>query len=122
MSNALSWFEIPAIDIDRATDFYSKIFDKPLVRGTMGQNPMAAFPYEQGIGVGGAVIQGEGYEPTTNGSVVYLEAGSDLQAVLDRVPTAGGTPLTPKLSIGENGYIAFFIDSEGNRVGLHSMN
>lgn len=122
MTNAVNWFEIPASDIGRAVDFYGKLLDTQLE--TMEPMPgfhMAMLPYTPQEGVGGALIQGEGYAPSTEGSVVYLNGGEDLNTVLNRVEGAGGKIAQPKTDLGENGYIAFFIDSEGNKVGLHSM-
>jgi predicted enzyme related to lactoylglutathione lyase len=72
-------------------------------------------------GVGGGFVQGEGYTPSTEGSVVYLNAGEDLAVALAKVEGAGGQVLVPKTGIGENGFMAFFLDTEGNKVGLHSM-
>jgi hypothetical protein len=122
MANALTWFEIPAADFSRAEKFYSAIFATELIpmQGIEGMDfKMAMFPAEDGVG--GGVVQGEGYMPSAEGTVVYLNAGDDLNVVLSRVEAAGGQALMPKTSIGENGYMAFFIDSEGNKVGLHSM-
>ena len=120
MTNALNWFEIPASDIERARKFYNKIFEIGLItmEGMEGFT-MAMFPAEDGVG--GGVVQGEGYQPSTEGSLIYLNAGDDLNDVLNRVEAAGGQVVLPKTSIGENGFMAYFIDSEGNRVGLHSM-
>ena len=64
----------------------------------------------------------EGCNPSMNGATVYLNGGDDLNQVLSKVETAGGSVLMPKMEIGENGFIAQFVDSEGNRVALHSMN
>ncbi|MGB3717066.1 MAG: VOC family protein [Candidatus Promineifilaceae bacterium] len=120
MANALNWFEIPATDIKRAIKFYNSIFVTELVsmEGTDGI-PMGMFPAEDGVT--GAVIAGEGYVPSAKGSVVYLNGGEDLNDVLNRVEAAGGQVVLAKMDIGENGFVAFFMDSEGNRVGLHSM-
>ncbi len=121
MSSALNWFEIPAIDIERAAKFYGTIFDVKMEVGEM--NPgflMAMLPAGEG-GIGGAVVQGEGYVPSASGTVVWLNGGEDLDVVLNRVEGAGGKVLTPKVSIGEHGFAASFLDTEGNRVGLHSM-
>jgi predicted enzyme related to lactoylglutathione lyase len=120
MSNALNWFEIPATDIERAVTFYGKILDTELVvQESMPGFSMAMFPSEEGVG--GALLQGEGYAPSAEGSLIYLNAGDDLSAVLSRIEGAGGQVLTPKTDIGENGFMAYFQDSEGNKVGLHSM-
>ena len=120
MSNALNWFEIPAADINRAVKFYKAILGAELT--VMEMQPgfvMAMLPHEGGVG--GAIVQGEGYAPTESGTVVYLNGGEDLNTVLTKVPAAGGEVLMPKTDIGENGFAAYFRDSEGNKVGLHSM-
>ena len=76
---------------------------------------------QQEGGVGGAVVSGEGYEPSDKGSIVYLNGGEDLAGPLEKVEAAGGKVVIPKTSIGENGFFAHFIDTEGNRVAFHSM-
>lgn len=120
MGNALNWFEIPASDIERATKFYNTIFKTELIpMDGMEGFKMGMFPVEDGVS--GGVVQGEGYVPSLEGSVVYLNGGDDLDDVLGRVEGAGGSVIMPKTSIGENGFMAYFKDSEGNRVGLHSM-
>lgn len=121
MSNALNWFEIPATDLDRAMKFYGAILDLSLESFSYGSGEMAILPYEEGKAVGGALVKDEGYVPSTTGSVVYLNGGEDLQPVLDRVADAGGTALSSKIDLGDNGFVAYFLDTEGNRVGLHSM-
>ena len=119
MENALNWFEIPASDIERAKKFYNTIFEFELIPMPATEGfEMGMFPVEDGVS--GAVIQGEGYIPSMEGSVVYLHGGDDLSVVLDRVEAAGGQIILPKTGIGENGFMAYFKDSEGNRVGLHS--
>jgi predicted enzyme related to lactoylglutathione lyase len=82
----------------------------------------AFFPFDMKDGVGGCVIQGKGYEPTDKGTLVYLNGGDDLLTILNKVEKAGGKILMPKTSIGPNGFMAHFLDCEGNRVGLHSKN
>ena len=84
--------------------------------------PMGLFPSENQV-VSGVIIKGEGYTPSADGVVIYLNGGNDLQVILDRVVDHGGTTLVPKTLIDEQiGYYALFIDSEGNRIGLHSPN
>jgi len=88
----------------------------------MGNDLMGFLPADpmQG-GIGGAIIKGDGYEPCNKGTIVYLNGGDDLQVLLDRVEAAGGKVLTPKTHITEEiGYFAFFLDTEGNKVALHS--
>ena len=122
MASAINWFEIPVSDMERAIKFYNNIFGISMEVFEMTPGfPMAMFPYESGSTTGGAIIQGEGYVPSVEGSLVYLNGGEDLTAVINRVEAAGGSITMPKMSIGENGFIAMFSDSEGNKVGLHSM-
>jgi hypothetical protein len=120
MTDALNWFEIPVVDMDRAVAFYSEMFGVALQAAEMSPGYlMAMFPSEGGVG--GALVSGEGYVPGMTGTVVYLNGGDDLSGPLSRVEAAGGQIIVPKSDIGENGFFAFFIDSEGNKVGLHSM-
>lgn len=121
MASAINWFEIPATDIERAGKFYGEILGTPLSDYPAGPGmKMKMFPAEDGTG--GAVMQGDGYNPSdSQGTVIYLNGGDDLSTVLNRVEGAGGKIALPKSGIGENGFIAFFIDTEGNKVGLHSM-
>ncbi len=122
-TNAINWFEIPVSNLERATKFYSNILGAKFeLTEAMGMR-MAFFPTERDS-VGGSLVQADGYVPTTQGALVYLNAGDDLNTVLRRVEAAGGKIVQPKTSIGENGemgYLAYFLDTEGNKVGLHSM-
>lgn len=120
-TNAISWFEIPVEDFDRAREFYSKIFDFEMPTMPMGPVTMGFLLHDREKGVGGAIVKGEG-TPSPHGPQVYLNGGVDLQVVLDRVEGAGGHIAVPKTDIGQGfGFFAFFTDTEGNRIGLHSM-
>ena len=122
MTNALNWFEIAVTDIERAKRFYETVLAKDLT--PMNEMPgfsMYMFPTDGEGSVGGGIVHGDGYTPGTTGSIVYLNAQPDLSGPLSRVADAGGTVLQEKTAIGENGFIAFITDTEGNRVGLHSM-
>ena len=122
LKNAINWFEIPATDFERAKNFYSAIFDCEMTVNEMGHIMMGFFSHEQGVGIGGSICRGEGYEPSKKGSLVYLNGGEDLSVVLNRVEAAGGTIQMPKTQITPDiGYFAILIDTEGNRVALHSM-
>ncbi|HEY8377482.1 MAG TPA: VOC family protein, partial [Nannocystis sp.] len=116
-------FEIPVRDIDRATRFYSQVLDVKLAPMEFGPHKMAIFPGgEPGENiVHGALVQGEGYTPGGDGPLVYLNGGDDLAAPLARVEAAGGRVVMPKTAIGEHGFMAIFLDTEGNRLALHSM-
>ena len=121
--NAIGWFEIPVADFDRAKTFYSAIFDFEMPEMDMSgiRMGMLVFDRDNG-GIGGAICHGEGYQPAgADGPKIYLDGGSDLDTVLQRVPGAGGQIILPKTEIAPDmGYFAFFSDSEGNVVGLYS--
>jgi predicted enzyme related to lactoylglutathione lyase len=119
--NALNWFEISVTDVDRASNFYEKIFDVKLERMEMMGSIMAMFPFEGGNGkVSGALVKSDDHKPSMEGVVLYLNGDPDLDNVLNKVEGAGGKVVMPKVSIGDNGFMAFFIDTEGNKMGLHS--
>lgn len=125
-SNSLNWFEIPATDLERAKKFYSKVFAVEMspVQEMTGIK-MISFPMEMGSGkVSGALVKSEMHKPSSEGgAVLYLNANPSIQEVIGRVEAAGGKVVMPKTQISpEIGYMAFFTDSEGNRVGLHAQN
>ena len=122
MKNAINWFEIPVKDFDKAKKFYETILGAEMqLMEAMGMKS-AFFPAEMETGgIGGCIIHGEGYESSSNGSLVYLNGGDDLSVPLSKVEAAGGKILLPKTAIGPNGFMAHFTDTDGNKVGLHSM-
>lgn len=122
--NSINWFEIPVSDFERAKKFYSALFDYEMPTHQMGDDLMGFFPSKpEQDAVGGAIVKGDGYEPGGSGPIVYLNGGDDLQVMLDRVEPSGGSVHVPKTFITkEIGYFAFFHDTEGNRVALHSRN
>ncbi|HEX6223899.1 MAG TPA: VOC family protein [Chryseolinea sp.] len=122
LDNAITWFEIPVIDFERAKKFYSAIYDYQMPDAMVGPVRMGFLLYEQQPGrVGGAICFGSGYSPSQQGTLPYLNGGSDLSVVLNRVEDAGGKVMVPKTFIApEHGYFARFIDSEGNLIALHS--
>lgn len=124
MQNAISWFEIPAIDLSRATTFYETIFGVSLAVMDMPAIKMRMFPLDDMMNqVGGAVVDSGGFhKPSlTDGPLIYLNANPDLQMVLDKVEAAGGKIMVAKTEISpEYGFMAVIIDTEGNRIGLHS--
>ncbi|MFI5221646.1 MAG: VOC family protein [Bacteroidia bacterium] len=122
--NHVNWFEIPATNISRAKNFYEQVFNVQMEEQEMMGMKMAFFPAEPGNGkANGGLVQSENHTPSQEGSVVYLNGNPDLQHPLDRVESAGGKILMPKTKISDEvGHMAFFEDSEGNRVALHSNN
>ena len=124
MQHAINWFEIPVADFDRAKTFYSTIYNFEMPEMPMGPLRMGFLLHDRdGGGVGGAIVHGETYVPSTTGSKVYLNGGQNLDTVLSRVDSAGGRVVLPKTPIGDGsmGYIGVFEDTEGNHVSLHSM-
>ena len=121
MANAINWFEIPATNFSRAKKFYSQILNEELQEQEIMGTQMAFFNATEN-GVGGAVCSGEDYKPSADGTVPYLNGGDDLGNILDRVEDAGGQVVVPKTKISDEiGYFAQFMDTEGNRIALHSM-
>lgn len=122
--NAISWFEIPATDLDRAAKFYESIFGISLIVMDLPNIKMRMFPLEDMKGVGGAVVDSGGFHKpsSTDGPLIYLNGNPDVQNILDKVEAAGGSILVPKTEISpEYGFMAVIIDTEGNRIGLHSI-
>lgn len=122
MKNALNWFEIPVVDFNRAKAFYAQLLNAPIIESPNPYLQYGFLPHDQQTGVGGAIVAGKDYVPSVTGTVVYLNGGNDLQETLNRVEVAGGKVILPKTEIGGGmGYLALFFDTEGNKVGLHSM-
>ena len=122
MANAINWFEIPAKNFDRAKSFYETVLGVEMHIMPHPYHKYGIFPADMENGkVGGGLVEGEGYEPANNGSLIYLNGGDDLSVPLSKVEAAGGKILLPKTSIGGNGFMAHFTDTEGNKVAFHSM-
>lgn len=123
--NMITWFEIPVENLERAVSFYESVFDVKLTRYTRGPAKIAAFPlYENVPGSPGALVQSPNFgSPSANSTLLYFNAQSgDLQNELSKVVSAGGKILQGKtLVTKENGYLAVILDTEGNRVGMHSF-
>jgi len=124
--NAVSWFEIPVHDFDRARKFYSQIFNYEMPETRTAYKRMGFFQHDaQAGGAGGAIVHGAEYLPSQRGALIYLYAGDDLNNVLNRVEEAGGKIELGKRPVSEDqdlGYFAIIFDTDNNRVALHSMN
>ena len=111
MTNAINWFEIPVTDFARAKKFYETLFGMDIM-----EMPHPTFKYGmlpanmQNGGIGGGIVQGEGFEPSMTGALVYLNGGDDLNLPLSKVEAAGGKIVLPKTSIGPNGFMAHFVE------------
>lgn len=122
-TNAINWFEISVSDISRAKKFYETIFGISMDTQNMMGMDMAFFPGDPGNGkVSGALVQGQMHTPSTDGVKIYLNGNPDLSSALSKVEKAGGKILMPKTKISDDiGHMAFFNDTEGNVVALHSQ-
>ncbi len=121
MQNLIKWFEIPATNFNRAVSFYKAILDLKIEEAEMFGSKMGFFPTD-GKNVSGAIVQGEDYKPSTDGVVAYLNGGNDLQDILTKVENNKGQVIVPKTQISpEMGYFGMFIDTEGNKMAVHSI-
>ncbi len=122
MTNAGSWFEIPVTDYNRAKTFYSTILGTEVMDAPMDGMKYGVLPHDpESHGIGGGIVEMPNFTPSQEGTTVYLNGGEDLNAPLSKVEAAGGKVVMPKTPIGENGFMAQFIDTEGNKVAFHSM-
>lgn len=117
--NAITWFEIPTTDFDRAVKFYENLLQIQLNRMVFDGTPNGIFPYSDGVG--GAVVDAPYAKPSQDGAVIYLNAQNMtiLDEALNRAEALGARVIMPKTDLGDVGYMALLIDTEGNRVGLH---
>jgi len=121
--NAIDWFEIPVLDMDRAAAFYEALLGTAVRREAIGPMQLGVFAYDGEQGTGGCLLAGDGVPaPSLDGSLVYLNAGPSLDTVVARVAAAGGRVLVPKVTLpGDMGCFVHIADTEGNRVGLHAL-
>ena len=121
MANMINWFEIPVMEFDRAQKFYENILGGKIQKQEFGNYLMGFLPVQSTGDLTGAIVCGEGYVPTEKGVLIYLNGGDDLNIVLSRVEKAGGKVVVPKTLINQDiGYFATFLDTEGNKIALHS--
>jgi len=121
MDRLINWLEIPVTDMPRAKAFYAAVLGVDLVDFTMPGFAYALFPSKSRTNAG-ALVKGEGAVPSMTGPVPYLDGSSGIDELLARVLKAGGEVLMPKVRLSEEaGDVAFFRDSEGNRIGLQAM-
>ena len=121
-SNSLNWFEIPAIDLERSKKFYETIFGFTMETFEMDGMESAFFPWTPGSGKAtGSLTKSLNHKPGTEGTIVYLNANPNMDTVMAKVEAAGGKVLMPKMGIGEHGFMGMILDTEGNSVGIHSV-
>lgn len=122
--NPVGWFEIPVTDMERAMKFYNDVFGYEFEKLSLGSLDMSLFPFCDGPNAGGALVRHEFYKPSSDsGVLIYFTAMSgDLNNELSRVEPAGGKVLVEKKPVGEkHGFMGLFLDTEGNRIAVHSM-
>lgn len=121
MNNPVNWFEIATIDLERAKEFYAKVFQREFQLVEMPDAKMYMFNMEgEGSGAPGALVKSGENNPSKDGTIVYFQC-EDCAVETGRVEEAGGKVVYPKMSIGEFGFVSQVIDTEGNRIGLHSQ-
>jgi predicted enzyme related to lactoylglutathione lyase len=122
-SNMVGWFEIPVQDMDRAKKFYDAVFDIDIQVQNFNELLMGWFPFaENKMGSSGSLVQhATNYQPSeTKGPLLYFSC-KDVTYNLGKIEAAGGRILQSKTLISDDvGYMAVFIDTEGNRIALHS--
>jgi predicted enzyme related to lactoylglutathione lyase len=117
--NPVVYFEIPALDLDRACEFYSKVFEATFTRDVVDGYQMAFFESsEDSFGASGALVVGNVYVPNHQGCFLYFGVES-IDETINRAIEHGGLVLYPKKSNGELGSVAEIQDTEGNRIALH---
>ncbi len=121
MKNSINWFEIPVKNFERAKAFYETLFGVPIEVMPHPSYKYGILPGDMQNGVTGGIVEGEGFEPSMKGALIYLNGGDDLSIPLAKVEKAGGKIILPKTSIGNNGFMAHFVDTEGNKMALHSI-
>ena len=121
MKNTVSWFEIPVDNFNRAVKFYNEVFEIKLVIEDFGESQMGMWPQEN-VHNSGTLVKHRKYKPSKDGVRLFLNAGENLNIPLSKVEDAGGKIITQKTLIDEeNGCFAWFQDTEGNVIGLHSI-
>ena len=115
----LNWFEIPVLDIKRAVSFFNYVYGMKMELTELPEYALAPFP--DSTGVGGALVMGQGCVPSESGALLYLNATENMDIMLTRVKEAGGRVIMGKTEIaGDSGFFSLFVDTEGNRLALHS--
>ena len=123
--NIIVWADIPVIDLDRAAKFYSQVIGMPVNRAPGMDNialpgPAAGEPPSGDMAMSVAFDLYVGGKPSVDGTAIYLASGGDIAGMLQRVRDAGGEVLQEPQDMGQMiGTLAFFKDTEGNRIGLH---
>jgi predicted enzyme related to lactoylglutathione lyase len=118
-TNPVMFFEIPATDLERAKTFYKAVFNVSFEDASIDGNDMSFFSFDSELkGISGALAKGETYKPTKEGVIIYFHS-KNIDETLEKVLEQNGTIFYPKTSVGSMGFVAEFIDTEGNRIAIH---
>lgn len=118
--NPINWFDIHVSNLDRAKKFYETVFDVQLMDFPLEWGRQSAFPFDpSGKNASGALVEKKDMVPSESNTIIYFDS-EDCVTEQARVEKAGGKVVRPKMAIGEFGFIAILLDTEGNTIGLHS--
>jgi len=122
MANSVVWVDIPVLDLDRALAFYSAVLGEQLGKADMDGFSLGFLPGQDGSGaVSGCLFVAQEIKPSTEGVLVYLNCQGRLEEAEAAIEPNGGKVLESKHQIGPHGYRVVMVDTEGNRMALHSM-
>lgn len=119
MANQIVWCDIPVLDLDRAVNFYSAVLGATVKKEESPGMTMGILPHHDGE-VGGCLVKSAEEKPSEAGPMIYLNVNSRLDEAIAAVVSHGGKVIKPKHAIGPYGWRAVILDSEGNRIALHS--
>ena len=120
MAHSVVWFDIPSVELDRAVRFYSAVMGTKIDIATHGDLRIGVLPHGDGD-VAGCLYHSKEDQPSASGPLLYINADGRLDAAIAAVESHGGKVLQAKHSIGQWGWRAIVLDSEGNRIALHSQ-
>lgn len=119
LKHTVVWVDIPVIDLDRAVVFYSEVLGATVVKHDSQNRAIGLLPHGE-TEIGGCLYRSETDTPSERGPLVYLNCSGRLDAAMAAVDRNGGRLLGPKHCIEPHGFRALALDSEGNRIALHS--
>lgn len=119
MPNQVVWCDIPCVDLDRALAFYSAVLGQTVPKDTFGDMSFGVLPH-QGNDNGGCLVVLPHMKPSADGPMLYFNCDGRLDAAVEAVTKHGGKVVQPAHAIGPHGFRAIVLDSEGNRIALHS--